>query len=353
MELYPLKFKPVYKSKIWGGRKLKDVFNRDLPDQNIGESWEVAAHPNGTSIVANGSLKGQSLPDIINTYGDKITGEKLVDICQERFPLLIKLLDAEKKLSVQVHPDNDYAHRVENDSGKTEMWYIIDARPGARLVYGLKPGTTKEQLAKAIKRGEIEKYLNRVPVKKGDVFFMPSGTIHAIEEGILLAEIQQNSDTTYRVYDWDRVGQDGNPRPLHIEKALDVINFKTDSSLVNYKPLSVNTDQYRRDFLAACPYFVTEYIEVKDEIDFIINKFIVLMCLKGTGEIHYNNRKTRIAAGETLLIPAALEKIKIRGNVNFIKTFIPSSKSNVINELAELGFDEDKIKTIPGLTSWK
>ncbi len=180
MQFYPLKFKPVYKEKIWGGDNLNKYFNRDLPADNIGESWEITAHPNGVSIVANGRFSGEKLTDLIDNYYRQIIGNININ-SYRKFPLLIKFLDANKKLSVQVHPDNEYAQKIEGEPGKTEMWYVIDAKPQAKLVYGLKPGTTKKQMSAAIKNNNLRKYLNEVTVKPGDIFYIPAGTVHAIE----------------------------------------------------------------------------------------------------------------------------------------------------------------------------
>ena len=191
MELYPLKFKPIYKEKIWGGNKLKTYFNRKLPTNKIGESWEVSTHKNGPSVVSNGPLTGQKLSSLLEKDSEKILGFKA-----KRFPLLFKFLDVNQKLSVQVHPDDEYARKIENEPGKTEMWYVLAAEPGAKLVYGLKKRTTKNDLRRAIKNNNLKKHINEVKVNSGDIFFIPSGTVHSIKEGLLLAEIQQNSDTT-------------------------------------------------------------------------------------------------------------------------------------------------------------
>ena len=202
---YPLLFEPILKEKIWGGDTLYKKYGMDLPSPNIGESWNIACHENGMSVVANGSLKGKTLEEVIHLRGRALLGTSLGDEHIEKFPLLIKILDATDILSVQVHPDDTYAKIHENgELGKTEMWYVIDAKPDASLVYGVKEGTTREEFKAAIEGGYLEKYLKRLEVESGDVVFMPAGMVHAIGAGILICEIQQNSDTTYRVYDWNR-----------------------------------------------------------------------------------------------------------------------------------------------------
>lgn len=354
MELYPLTFEEIYKEKIWGGKGLEKIYNRRLPNNKIGESWEVAAHPHGMSIVKNGIYKGKSLIELINKYPNKILGYSLDKKIKNYFPLLVKIIDANEKLSVQVHPDDDYASRVENEAGKTEMWYILAAKPGAKLVYGLKPGTKRKDFAEAVKKGFLEKYLNEIEVKKGDIIYMPAGTIHAIEEGVLLAEIQQNSDTTYRIYDWNRVGIDGESRDLHIEKALDVINFSEEGVEAKSTPLSLEYRAYKRSFLAACPYFTTEKIEVRKE--YILNpdnsRFHVLLNLKGQGNILCDGKIYQLNPGNTYFLPAGLQKVRITGQVEFLLTYLESSKEEIINLLSSLNFSEEKINNLPGLKNW-
>ena len=212
--MYPLKFDNLYYEKIWGGRDF-EAFRSNLPKGEIGESWDIACHPNGTGVVSNGELKGQKFDKLINEYGAKLVGNK-VNI--DKFPLLVKLINSKEKLSVQVHPGDEYAAKYENEYGKTEAWYVIDAKEGASLIVGTK-NCTKKEFEEAIKNNNVEDYLNTIPVKKGDCFLINSGLVHAICEGVIIAEIQQSSDITYRVYDY------GRPREIHVEKALDVINF--------------------------------------------------------------------------------------------------------------------------------
>ncbi|MGN0552633.1 MAG: type I phosphomannose isomerase catalytic subunit, partial [Oscillospiraceae bacterium] len=210
--MYPLKLKPAFKDYLWGGTKLRDVYGKDCSFDKVAESWELSCHKDGNSVIDNGEAKGMTLAEYIEKKGKAILGKN----CErfENFPVLIKLIDAKDNLSVQVHPDNEYAMRVEGEYGKTEMWYIVDCDEGAELIYGFKGNVSKEEFAERIKNNTLLEITNSVPVKKGDVFFIRSGTLHAIGKGILIAEIQQNSNTTYRVYDYGRVGADGKTRPL-------------------------------------------------------------------------------------------------------------------------------------------
>lgn len=354
MFLYPLEFEPIYKSKIWGGDNLERIYNRDLPGRNIGESWELAAHPHGTSIIASGPHKGLTLPELIEKNPELILGKKIRYESQQAFPLLIKFIDANDRLSVQVHPDNAYAQRVENEYGKTEMWYILEAKAGAKLIYGLKEGTTESTLARAIENSQLELYLNEIEVKKGDIFFIPAGTVHAIGEGILLAEIQQNSDTTYRLYDWDRKGEDGTGRELHIEKALAVIDFNKKINPTHSRPLTIKDDGYTRVFLAACPYFVTEKINTKNgyRLNPAGERFYILINLTGEGDIIYDNKNYQLYPGKTYFLPAGLEKVQISGRVEFLLTYIPGSKEEVINSLIQSGLTQEDINTLAGMDNW-
>ncbi len=262
-DLYPLTFDPVLKDYIWGGRNLEKL-GRTLPDGIIAESWDIAGHEDGTSVVNNGRFAGKLLTELHQELGLDLIGSNC-QWAQDRgkFPLLIKILDANRQLSVQVHPKDDYALEHEgNELGKTEMWVVMDAKPDAKLQLGVKAGTTPEQFRQGIESGNLEPYLHYVPVKAGDHVCVPAGTLHAIMDGIMIAEIQQNSNTTYRVYDWNRMGVDGKPRPLHIDKALDVIDFdKAEPSICPPEPIS-DDDGVNRALLCENEYFVTERVEM-------------------------------------------------------------------------------------------
>jgi mannose-6-phosphate isomerase len=260
--LYPLTFTPALKDYIWGGRNLEKLYGRQLPPGPIAESWEISGHPNGPAVVDAGLLAGQSLPTVLEALGADLAGARADwALKRNKFPLLIKLLDAEKRLSVQVHPPDEYALANENgELGKTEMWYILHARPGAELILGLRPSVTPEAFGQAVDDNTLDRWLHHLPVKAGDAVFVPAGTVHAILEGIIAAEIQQNSDTTYRIYDWGRTGADGKPRPLHVEKALEVINF----GLIEpgaYEPLTVSSENgVTRQEITRSEYFVVEKV---------------------------------------------------------------------------------------------
>ncbi|MGD8786773.1 MAG: class I mannose-6-phosphate isomerase [Phycisphaerales bacterium] len=301
MKAYPLKFKPIYKQRIWGGQKLREIFGKDLPPfEKIGESWELADLPEDKSIIDNGKLAGLNIKSAIGNYPEEITGVK--DFSGP-FPLLIKFLDAQDILSVQVHPDEETCKRMGKGEPKTECWYIILAEPGAVIYKGLKKGVTKEQFAEAIEKGNVADMLEKISVKEGECHFLPSGTAHAIGPGLVIAEIQLPSDTTYRVFDWNRVDDSGKPRDLHIEEALESIHF--DASGDN---LSVETIGR----LVDCEYFkVDKGHQAKDcELLFSPGKVKVMIVITGSGIIREPGGDTvEFKAGDTLLVPAAYEGV--------------------------------------------
>ncbi len=262
-QLYPLLFTPILKDYIWGGRNLEKL-GRGLPEGIIAESWEIAGHPDGTTAVANGIHAGKLLTELQDELGLDLIGSSCA-WAQERgkFPLLIKLLDVNRPISVQVHPKDDYALAHEgNELGKTEMWVVLHAKPNAKVQFGMTAGTTPENFRASIAAGNLEPRLHYIPVKTGDHICVPAGSLHAIMGGLLIAEIQQNSNTTYRVYDWNRMGHDGKPRPLHVDKALDVINFEQIEPTL-YPPTPIrDEDHVRRSLLCHNEYFVTERVEI-------------------------------------------------------------------------------------------
>jgi len=268
--LYPLTFTPVFKDYIWGGRNLAKM-GRDLPPEGvIAESWEIAAHKDGTSLVENGAYAGYSLVQLQEELRLELIGSNNQWAqARGKFPWLIKLLDANRSLSVQVHPEDDYALEHEgNELGKTEMWVVLHAEPNAEVILGVREGTTPELFREAIAAGKLEPYLHHIPVKKGDHICVPAGSLHAIMEGLLIAEIQQNSNTTYRVYDWNRLGADGKPRPLHVDKALDVINFEQVEPSLKPRKWEEDEEGIRRAELCANRYFVTEQVELRAGADY-------------------------------------------------------------------------------------
>lgn len=263
MSLYPLTFTPALKDYLWGGRNLETMFGRQLPPGVIAESWEISAHDDGQSVVANGPYAGLTLRQLHEQMGIDLIGSRS-QWAQDRgkFPLLIKLLDAAQVLSVQVHPDDAYALANEgNELGKTEMWVVLHAEPGAGVILGVSEGTTPEKFRQGIEDGDLSPYMHRIPVVKGDVICVPAGSVHAIMAGLIIAEIQQNSNTTYRVYDWNRT-QNGVPRPLHIDKAMDVINFDQVAPALCQPELVCDEGGVRRYRLCRNRYFVTERVEI-------------------------------------------------------------------------------------------
>lgn len=265
--LYPLLFAPVLKDYVWGGRNLERLLGRDLPAGRVAESWEIAAHKDGESIVTNGPLAGMTLTNVHAVLGLDLIGRRN-RWAQERgkFPLLVKLLDAQDKLSVQVHPDDAYALTHEgNELGKTEMWVVLHAEPEAKIILGLRRGATKEEVQRAIADGTLENYLHRISVRAGDFVCVPSGTLHAILGGVLIAEIQQSSNTTYRVYDWNRGGA---ARPLHVRQALDVINFEQIEPALPTPEIVFDSGGIKRSVLCRNPYFTIERVNMSSGSEF-------------------------------------------------------------------------------------
>jgi mannose-6-phosphate isomerase len=310
MSLYPLKFKTIYKETIWGGNKLKNQLNKDVPaTAKVGETWEISCVEGDISVVSNGLLEGNSLQDLIEIYMGDLVGDKVYDKYGLEFPVLIKFIDANDDLSIQVHPDDATAKERHNAFGKTEMWYVLEAEKGSKLISGFNKTVTKREYLDKLETNEISDILNFEEVKKGDVFFIPAGRVHAIGSGILLAEIQHTSDITYRIYDWDRKDKNGNGRELHTDLALDVLDFKKHD---NYKT-EYKTEENEAVELANTKYFTTNIIELtkKMEIDiFKIDSFIIYIATEGETEIIYSTKDSiSIKKGETVLIPAELNNI--------------------------------------------
>jgi mannose-6-phosphate isomerase len=345
--LYPLKFTEIYKPYIWGGRGLAGI-GKDLGGRAIvAESWEIVdrgpgergSEDRGTlkrppavgagdvSIVKNGPFAGRSLRDLIETYGE--------DICPRtsngRFPIIIKFLDARDRLSVQVHPDDDYAraHEGPGGTGKTECWYVMDAPPGAELVMGLTRGMGRERFAELLRLNRVEEGLNKVKVERGDVFFIRTGTVHTLLEGIMVCEILENSDTTYRLYDWGRAGSDGNPRPLHIEKALDVIAFPGEREYdERMRSLSISYDRSRANEeirLIRCPSFNIDYLRLEGDFRLAVSPshFHCLSVLSGTGSLEHANGELPMRQGETVLVPRPVGDYTVKTRAaEILKTFL-------------------------------
>lgn len=309
MSLYPLKFHPILKERIWGGEKLKNLFNKDTQLEQVGESWELSDVDGDVSVVSNGELKGESLQEILATYKADLVGGKVYKQFGNNFPLLIKYIDAKADLSVQLHPNDELAAKRHNSFGKTEMWYVMQADDGARLIVDFNKGTTKEDYLTHLKNKTLPDILNFESVQKGDTFFIEVGRVHAIGAGVLLAEIQQTSDITYRLYDWDRLDAKGNSRELHTELALDAINFSMPN---NYKAFYQKKENNSNE-MVSCQYFTTNFLPLSKNLDKAntYDSFLIYMCVKGKVCFKANGFETEVETGETVLLPASLRNFEI------------------------------------------
>jgi mannose-6-phosphate isomerase len=311
MALYPLKFQPIFKYRIWGGDKLKTVLNKSYDGEHIGESWEISDVEGDETIVNSGNLKGKTLKELIKTFKGDFLGEKVYQQFGDAFPLLIKFIDAKTPLSIQVHPSNEVAKQRHNSFGKNEMWYIMPSDKDAEIIVGFENDTDKVVYESHLENNSVLELMHHEMVQKGDTYYIPTGRIHAIGAGVMLAEIQQTSDITYRVFDYDRVDSTtGKKRDLHNDLALDVIDFKSQS---NYKT-EYKTDDNKANTLVHSPYFKTNFLPVTTfiEKDFTnLDSFVIYMCVSGEAEISYKKETYTLALGETILIPSALKKIKI------------------------------------------
>jgi mannose-6-phosphate isomerase len=316
--LYPIKMTPAFKDYLWGGDKLIKEWAKPCPTPIAAESWELSGHKNGQSIAENGELKGLTLSEIVEKWGKECLGENSKS--SDRFPILIKLIDSKQKLSIQVHPDDAYSLKNEGEFGKTEMWYIVDAEPNSGLMCGFKKDITKEEYSESIKNNTLTELLNFIPVQKGDTFFIAPGTVHAICEGTIIAEIQQNSDITYRVFDYGRVGADGKERPLHIEKALDVSNLK--GQAYNGKPIGEKEmkEGFTQTLLASCQYFTVFELAIENEclLNSTEESFSALTFTEGNGIIQWENGEIAFKKGDTFFIPAKLGAYKIFGKATVL-----------------------------------
>lgn len=325
MSLYPLKFQPILKDKIWGGNKLKTILNKDFaPLPNAGESWEISGVEGDISVVSNGNLTGNNLEELIEIYMGDLVGDKVYDQFGMEFPLLIKFIDANDVLSIQVHPDDELSKERHNAFGKTEMWYVIEADKGSELIVGFNQEVDKAKYVAKLEEGKLEEILNNEPVKKGSCFFIPAGRVHAIGKGILLAEIQQTSDVTYRMYDWNRTDDQGNPRELHTELAVDAIDYSFEKKYRTDYETEIN----KTTELVRCPYFTTNTLEFDKQIEkdySQLDSFVIYMCLDGNFTIESEDGiTTEVTKGETVLIPAALENVILfpKGKTEILEVYI-------------------------------
>ena len=309
--LYPLKFVPVYKRHIWGGERLKTVLNKNYPTKTCAESWELSGVSGDVSVVSNGFLEENNLQELIEVYMGDLVGDKVYERFGIEFPILVKFIDAHDDLSIQVHPDDEMAAKRHNAYGKTEMWYVMEAEANSKLIVGFNQKMDKEKYMQALNDKKLKEIMNFENVSAGDVFFIPAGRVHAIGKNILLAEIQQTSDVTYRIYDWDRVDTDGNPRQLHTELAVDAIDYSLHNEYKTpyIKPVQGTTK------LVDCQYFTTNIVRLeqpmsKDYKD--LDSFVIYICTSGACSINWNTADSvQISKGETVLLPAVLDHVRL------------------------------------------
>lgn len=319
MKLYPLQFEPILKDRIWGGTKLKTYLNKPITSEITGESWEISTVENDVSIISNGSFKGKNLNELIASCPEEVLGTKVYQRFGKQFPLLFKYLDAREDLSIQVHPNDELAKKRHNSFGKTEMWYVMQADENARLIVGFKEKSSPEDYLKSLENNSIIDLLDIKKVEKGDIFFLETGTVHAIGAGTVIAEIQQTSDITYRIYDFDRVDANGNTRELHVDLALEAINYNVVDAEKHYSKVTNESNE-----IVTCPYFTTNFIPLDGNVT--VNKskdsFTVYMCVEGSFELYYNEEKYNYKTGDTLLIPANMTEFKIKGKASVLEIYI-------------------------------
>ena len=318
-----LKFEPILKNKIWGGQKLNKYLNKQSKSKDVGESWELSDVDGDTSIVVNGDLKGKDLKELISEFKSELIGNKIYSIFGDKFPLLIKFIDAKEALSIQLHPHDDLAKKRHNSFGKTEMWYVMQADDKANLIVGFKKDVSSEEYLEHLENKSLTDILNIDEVNKGDVYFIPTGRVHAIGAGVMLAEIQQTSDITYRIYDWDRPNPDGTYRELHTEEALDAIDY---SSQRTYKT-DYSKEENSSTEIVSCPYFTTNVLPINGSVS--VNhsdkdSFVIYMCVEGNVTFNYNNKVEKLQMGETILVPASIKKLDIisEGKSELLEVYI-------------------------------
>jgi len=319
MEIYPLTFLPILKQRIWGGDKLKNLFAKESQSEQIGESWEISTIENEVSIIANGTYKNTLFTELISQFPKEILGEKIIEKYGNNFPLLFKFLDASQDLSIQVHPNDILAKKRHNCLGKTEMWYIIQADQNSRNIIGFKEKSSAKEYTEKLKNNDLLSILNQENVQKGDVFFLETGTIHAVGKGIVLAEIQQTSDITYRIFDWNRTDKDGKSRELHLELAFQAINYNPTQSRKNY-----SKTKNKANNIVQSKYFTTNYILLEGKMFFNQNTdfFRVYMCIDGNFSIVYKDKKYNFEKGKTILLPAILKEFHLEGEAELLEVFV-------------------------------
>ena len=317
--LYPLQFHPIFKERLWGGNKLQSLLHKPITSNQTGESWELSTIEGNVSTIANGAFAGQLITSVLAEFPNEILGTAVYERFGNQFPLLFKYLDAKEDLSVQVHPNDVLAKQRHNSFGKTEMWYVVQANADARLIVGFREELNQATYLAHLKNKTLLTTLNEIKVQQGDVFLIETGTVHAIGAGIVVAEIQQTSDITYRLYDFDRVDSDGNLRELHVDLALDAINYNTVSSQKHYQKNSNQSNP-----VVDCPYFTTQFIPLEGEIE--VQKtgatFTVYMCVEGSFELELAGQNYLYSKGDTVLIPAALTSFQLSGKASILEIYI-------------------------------
>ncbi|MDU8885577.1 type I phosphomannose isomerase catalytic subunit [Yeosuana sp. MJ-SS3] len=320
-DLHPLRFTPILKHKVWGGQKLRSLLNKKSDLLNVGESWEISDVEGDISVVSNGSLKGQSLQDLLQTYRSDLIGHQNYKVFGNKFPLLIKFIDAKEDLSIQLHPNDELAAKRHNSFGKTEMWYIMQADEDSNLIVGFNQKVNPEIYLKHLENKTLPQILNFDKVQKGDTYFIEVGRVHAIGAGVMLAEIQQTSDITYRVYDWDRFDENGNGRDLHNDLAIDAIDFDMENDF----RVSYSKTKNQPNIMVSCPYFTTNYLDVTKTLqkENHHDSFMIYICVEGQAEIITELTMETINTGETILIPACIKAYQIKSeNAKLLEVYV-------------------------------
>ncbi|MFY0689030.1 MAG: class I mannose-6-phosphate isomerase [Cyclobacteriaceae bacterium] len=322
--MYPLKFKTIFKDKLWGGQKIKTVLGKDFEDlPNCGETWELSGVDGNISVVQNGEHKGKGLKALLGQFKGEILGNKIFDRFGDEFPLLIKFIDANQDLSIQVHPDDELASKRHNSFGKTEMWYVVQADEGSTLISGFNQPVDREKYLEKFNQGQLTEILNREEVSQGDVFFLPAGRVHTIGKGLLIAEIQQTSDITYRIYDFDRVDDQGNKRELHVEEALDAIDYNYYDQYKSSYPTGLN----ERIQIEKCEYFTTNKLTLTKDFSVDLDdldSFKIYICLEGEANIKANGVAESLSLGEVTLVPASWKSyiIETKDSTTLLESYI-------------------------------
>lgn len=318
-KFYPLQFEPILKERIWGGEKLNTILNKPIVSKITGESWELSTVEGDVSVVSNGDFKGRSLMDLIDEMPNEILGTEVYKRFGKEFPLLFKYLDAREDLSIQVHPNDKLAKERHNSFGKTEMWYVMQADTDSRIIVGFKEDSSKEEYVKHLNDKTLVSILDDVKAKSGDVFFLETGTVHAIGAGLVVAEIQQTSDITYRLYDFDRKDAQGNTRELHVDLALDAINYNRVETQKKY-----DTKADTSNVVVDCPYFTTNFIPLENKVEVAKSgtSFTVYMCIEGSFEIEFNDFKQTYKKGDTVLVPAEINAFILSGKASILEIYI-------------------------------